>query len=70
MDGGAIVIQLAGLALLASWLFAAGAAIAARRQGASDMESLFLGWLAQRDYAVWNDYIKFKHARESAWRED
>lgn len=70
MDGGAVVVQVSGLIVLASWLFAAGAAIAARRQGAIDAESLFVGWLAQRDYAVWTDYINFKRARENAWKED
>lgn len=70
MDGGAVVFQIFGLIVLASWLFLAGAVIAARQGGARDAESLFLGWLAQRDYDVWNDYIAFKRARESSWQRE
>lgn len=70
MDSGAVVLQVIGVLVLASWLFCAGAAICARRQGASDAESVFLGWLANRDYDVWNDYIAFRRQRDNAWRED
>jgi hypothetical protein len=71
MDGGAVVLQILGLVVLLSWLLLAGAVAAARRGGMRDAESAFLGWLAQRDYQVWTDYIEFKHARDTSWqRED
>ena len=70
MDSGAVVVQIFGLIVLASWLFLAGAVVAARRGGERDAESRFLGWLAHRDYDVWNDYIAFRRARETAWQEE
>ena len=70
MDGGVVVVQVSGLIMLASWLFAADAAISARKGGERDAESRFLGWLANRDYDVWNDYIAFRRARETAWQKE
>lgn len=70
MDGGAVVLQILGLVVLLSWLFLAASVVAARRGGMRDAESAFLGWLAQRDYGVWNDYIAFKRARETAWQKE
>ena len=67
MDGGAVLIQVIGVIVLLSWLFLIGAVIAARQGGARDVESRFLGWLAQRDYDVWTDYIKFKRECDTAW---
>ena len=70
MDGGAVVLQILGLVVLLSWLFLAASVVAARQGGIRDAESMFLGWLAQRDYDVWNDYVAFKRARETAWQRE
>lgn len=70
MDGGAVVFQIIGMIVLLSWVFLGAAAVAARQQGAKDAESCFLGWLAQRDSRVWDDYIAFKRERETAWRRE
>ena len=70
MDGGAVVLQILGLVVLLSWLFLAASVVAARQGGIRDAESIFLGWLAQRDYDVWNDYVAFMNARKNAWKEE
>ena len=70
MDGGAVVLQILGLVVLLSWLFLAASVVAARQGGIRDAESMFLGWLAQRDYDVWNDYVAFMNARKNAWKEE
>ena len=70
MDGGAVVLQAVGLVVLMSWLLLVGAVIMARQGGARDAESAFLGWLAQRDYQVWTDYIQFKRARDTSWQKE
>ena len=63
MDGGAVVFWVLGVVMLLSWLFLAASVVAARQGGIRDAESMFLGWLAQRDYQVWTDYVAFMNAR-------
>ena len=70
MDGGAVVFWILGVVVLLSWLFLAASVVAARQGGIRDAESMFLGWLAHRDYQVWTDYVAFMNARKNAWKEE
>lgn len=65
-----IVMSVLGIFVLLSWLYLIMMVVLARQGGARDERSRFLGWLANRDYQIWTDYLEFERAKTDAWRED